>query len=177
MFSLGCKRANIHNLLFYPHLISDEYKQLSSEALEAARICRNNQARTLSISVSVPTPSVTPYQNKCCPNIRSMAEAFVRLSVLSDDGHCRAFWGCRTLGTAVITSPQPLAPIFTSLRRVVILMPPVPSPQRQLRLSIGTRSSGTAPTSYAYPPPVDPVVCVKESLTLFTQPPFSQKAW
>ena len=38
---MGRKRANVDEFPFCCHLVSDEYEQLSSEALEAARICAN----------------------------------------------------------------------------------------------------------------------------------------
>lgn len=41
IFDLGRKRANVNDFPFCCHLVSDEYEQLSSEALEAARICAN----------------------------------------------------------------------------------------------------------------------------------------
>ncbi|EME42315.1 hypothetical protein DOTSEDRAFT_73219 [Dothistroma septosporum NZE10] len=41
IFDLGRKRANVDEFPQCIHLISNEYEQLSSEALEAARICAN----------------------------------------------------------------------------------------------------------------------------------------
>ena len=41
IFDLGRKRANVDEFPCCIHLISNEYEQLSSEALEAARICAN----------------------------------------------------------------------------------------------------------------------------------------
>ena len=41
IFDLGRKRAPVDEFPFCAHLVSDEYEQLSSEALEAARICCN----------------------------------------------------------------------------------------------------------------------------------------
>lgn len=41
IFDLGRKRASVDDFSFCCHLVSDEYEQLSSEALEAARICAN----------------------------------------------------------------------------------------------------------------------------------------
>ena len=41
IFDLGRKRANVDEFPTCVHLISNEYEQLSSEALEAARICAN----------------------------------------------------------------------------------------------------------------------------------------
>ena len=38
---MGRKRASVDEFPFCCHLVSDEYEQLSSEALEAARICAN----------------------------------------------------------------------------------------------------------------------------------------
>lgn len=38
---MGRKRASVDDFPFCCHLVSDEYEQLSSEALEAARICAN----------------------------------------------------------------------------------------------------------------------------------------
>ena len=41
IFDLGRKRASVDEFPYCCHLVSDEYEQLSSEALEAARICAN----------------------------------------------------------------------------------------------------------------------------------------
>ncbi|BEI92011.1 uncharacterized protein CcaverHIS019_0408310 [Cutaneotrichosporon cavernicola] len=41
IFDLGRKKASVDDFPFCCHLVSDEYEQLSSEALEAARICAN----------------------------------------------------------------------------------------------------------------------------------------
>jgi len=41
IFDLGRKRAKVDDFPLCVHLVSDEYEQLSSEALEAARICAN----------------------------------------------------------------------------------------------------------------------------------------
>ncbi|KFA66987.1 hypothetical protein S40285_06273 [Stachybotrys chlorohalonatus IBT 40285] len=41
IFDLGRKRANVDDFPLCIHLVSNEYEQLSSEALEAARICAN----------------------------------------------------------------------------------------------------------------------------------------
>ena len=41
IFDLGRKKAKVDELPLYGHMVSDEYEQLSSEALEAARVCAN----------------------------------------------------------------------------------------------------------------------------------------
>ncbi|CAH8616874.1 unnamed protein product [Schistosoma haematobium] len=41
IFDLGKKKADVEEFPLCVHMISDEYEQLSSEALEAARICAN----------------------------------------------------------------------------------------------------------------------------------------
>lgn len=41
IYDLGRKRAAVEDFPFCAHMVSDEYEQLSSEALEAARICAN----------------------------------------------------------------------------------------------------------------------------------------
>ncbi|KAF1988794.1 ribosomal protein L10e [Aulographum hederae CBS 113979] len=41
IFDLGRKRANVDDFPLCVHLVSNEYEQVSSEALEAARICAN----------------------------------------------------------------------------------------------------------------------------------------
>ena len=41
IFDLGRKRANVDEFPLCVHMVSNEYEQLSSEALEAARICAN----------------------------------------------------------------------------------------------------------------------------------------
>ena len=41
IFDLGRKKANVDDFPLCIHMISNEYEQLSSEALEAARICAN----------------------------------------------------------------------------------------------------------------------------------------
>merc|ERR1712169_16590 len=41
IFDLGRKRANVDDFPLCIHLVSNEYEQIGSEALEAARICAN----------------------------------------------------------------------------------------------------------------------------------------
>lgn len=41
IFDLGKKKARVDDFPLCVHLVSDEYEQLSSEALEAGRICAN----------------------------------------------------------------------------------------------------------------------------------------
>ena len=41
IFDLGRKKARVDDFPLCVHLVSDEYEQLSSEALEAGRICAN----------------------------------------------------------------------------------------------------------------------------------------
>ena len=41
IYDLGRKKARVDELPLCVHMVSDEYEQLSSEALEAARICCN----------------------------------------------------------------------------------------------------------------------------------------
>merc|ERR1712226_675387 len=41
IYDLGRKKASVDDFPICVHLVSDEYEQLSSEALEAARICAN----------------------------------------------------------------------------------------------------------------------------------------
>jgi len=41
IFDLGRKKARVEDFPLCVHLVSDEYEQLSSEALEAGRICAN----------------------------------------------------------------------------------------------------------------------------------------
>lgn len=41
IFDLGRKKASVEDFPLCVHLVSDEYEQLSSEALEAGRICCN----------------------------------------------------------------------------------------------------------------------------------------
>ena len=41
IFDLGKKKAHVEDFPLCVHLVSDEYEQLSSEALEAGRICCN----------------------------------------------------------------------------------------------------------------------------------------
>lgn len=41
IFDLGKKKATVEDFPLCVHLVSDEYEQLSSEALEAGRICAN----------------------------------------------------------------------------------------------------------------------------------------
>jgi ribosomal protein L16/L10AE len=41
IFDLGRKRANVDDFPLCIHMVSNELEQLSSEALEAARICAN----------------------------------------------------------------------------------------------------------------------------------------
>lgn len=41
IYDLGKKKANVDEFPLCIHMVSDEYQQISSEALEAARICGN----------------------------------------------------------------------------------------------------------------------------------------
>jgi len=41
IFDLGRKKAKVDDLPLCVHLVSDEFEQISSEALEAGRICAN----------------------------------------------------------------------------------------------------------------------------------------
>ena len=41
IYDLGRKKANVQDFPLCVHMVSDELEQLSSEALEAARICAN----------------------------------------------------------------------------------------------------------------------------------------
>jgi large subunit ribosomal protein L10e len=45
IFDLGRKRANVDEFPLCVHMVSNEYEQLSSEALEAARICANKSVK------------------------------------------------------------------------------------------------------------------------------------
>lgn len=45
IFDLGRKKAGVDDFPLCVHLVSDEYEQLSAEALEAARICCNKVSR------------------------------------------------------------------------------------------------------------------------------------
>jgi large subunit ribosomal protein L10e len=45
IFDLGRKRANVDEFPLCVHMVSNEYEQLSSEALEAARICANKYVK------------------------------------------------------------------------------------------------------------------------------------
>lgn len=54
IFDLGRKKANVDDFPTCIHLVSNEYEQLSSEALEAARICANKY-----VSRFAPTSHVT----------------------------------------------------------------------------------------------------------------------
>ena len=41
IYDLGAKKTHVDTFPLCVHLVSDEYEQLSSEALEAGRICAN----------------------------------------------------------------------------------------------------------------------------------------
>jgi len=47
IFDLGRKKASVDDFPTCVHLVSNEYEQLSSEALEAARICANKYVPSL----------------------------------------------------------------------------------------------------------------------------------
>jgi large subunit ribosomal protein L10e len=49
IFDLGRKRANVDEFPLCVHMVSNEYEQLSSEALEAARICANKYVTGLDV--------------------------------------------------------------------------------------------------------------------------------
>merc|ERR1711964_967958 len=66
IFDLGPKRANVDEFPLCIHLVSNEYEQLSSEALEAARICANKYLVKVSISVSALTHTMSSVSTRCC---------------------------------------------------------------------------------------------------------------
>uniref|UniRef100_A0A8D8LLA4 60S ribosomal protein L10 n=1 Tax=Cacopsylla melanoneura TaxID=428564 RepID=A0A8D8LLA4_9HEMI len=47
IFDLGKKKARVEDFPLCVHLVSDEYEQLSSEALAAGRICCNISAQAI----------------------------------------------------------------------------------------------------------------------------------
>ena len=49
IFDLGRKKADVSEFALCVHLVSDEYEQLSSEALEAGRICANKVSAHFSL--------------------------------------------------------------------------------------------------------------------------------
>lgn len=55
IFDLGRKKAGVDEFPLCVHLVSDEYEQLSAEALEAGRICCNKVRSIPSMIDSVPT--------------------------------------------------------------------------------------------------------------------------
>uniref|UniRef100_F6WJQ0 Uncharacterized protein n=1 Tax=Ciona intestinalis TaxID=7719 RepID=F6WJQ0_CIOIN len=62
IFDLGRKRADVRDFPLCMHMVSDELEQLSSEALEAARICANNRlVATIGLSSFLAFLSRTSY--------------------------------------------------------------------------------------------------------------------
>lgn len=61
IFDLGRKRANVDDFPLCVHMVSNEYEQLSSEALEAARICANKYAHPCILCVSFSLTLQTRY--------------------------------------------------------------------------------------------------------------------
>lgn len=51
IYDVGKKRADVDELPAVVHLVSDEYEQVSSEALEAARVCANKVRLTCSFKL------------------------------------------------------------------------------------------------------------------------------
>ena len=51
IFDLGRKRANVDEFPLCVHMVSNEYEQLSSEALEAARICANKLVQPIYLRI------------------------------------------------------------------------------------------------------------------------------
>lgn len=47
IYDVGRKRADVDEFPYVVHLVSDEYEQISSEALEAARVCANKVRATV----------------------------------------------------------------------------------------------------------------------------------
>ena len=66
IFDLGRKRANVDEFPLCVHMVSNEYEQLSSEALEAARICANKYVSIHPIPCSL--PSTPAGSNGICPS-------------------------------------------------------------------------------------------------------------
>merc|ERR1711872_697933 len=59
IFDLGKKKAPVDDLPLCIHMVSDEYEQLSSEALEAGRICCNKYM----VNIGQPIMSVRAREN------------------------------------------------------------------------------------------------------------------
>lgn len=57
IFDLGRKKANVDDFPTCVHLVSNEYEQLSSEALEAARICANKYVYLRTVRPTIRLPS------------------------------------------------------------------------------------------------------------------------
>ena len=63
IFDLGRKRANVDEFPLCVHMVSNEYEQLSSEALEAARICANKYVSSHPIHRSLSSTPADPDSN------------------------------------------------------------------------------------------------------------------
>ena len=55
IFDLGRKKAGVDEFPLCVHLVSDEYEQLSAEALEAGRICCNKVRAQKNSNLQQPT--------------------------------------------------------------------------------------------------------------------------
>ena len=64
IFDLGRKKAGVDEFPLCVHLVSDEYEQLSAEALEAARICCNK----VRVSEILREIAILEMMIKSCPN-------------------------------------------------------------------------------------------------------------
>ena len=87
IFETGKKRVPCDDFPSAVHMVCDEWQQLSSEALEAARIAANKYMITNAGKDFFPHPS----EATSLPRASNQQDAFVRRSRSSADGHARCF--------------------------------------------------------------------------------------
>ena len=105
IYDLGRKRASVDDFPFCVHMVSDEYEQLSSEALEAARICANKY--------------ITKTSGKDSFHMRIRVHPFHVLRInkmLSCAGADRYVGGCRPYLTS-----QSHCPLITGFKLVCVV--------------------------------------------------------
>ena len=90
IFDLGRKRASVVEFPFCCHLVSDEYEQLFSEALKAARICANKYVTKTSGKDSFHLRvRIHPFHVLCINKMLSCAGANRCVSLIRRDPGCK----------------------------------------------------------------------------------------
>merc|ERR1711879_674385 len=126
IFDLGRKKANVDEFPLCVHLVSNEYEQVSSEALEAARICANKYM--------VKTAGKEAFHLR----VRAHPYHVVRINKMLS---CAGADRLRLVCVVPSASPTALSPVSTSARSSFLAVLATPSAPTSLRLSVAPSTS------------------------------------